>query len=376
MGIRQYISNTARYISDRIDSIRASYEGNLYIVKETGRGQNKIGKLIEQFNSGKISPEKFSGRLQDLKSAYESATRGRTESYKDRRVAGHYIGFIDDMVGFIKKNTPKIKASKDARKELAVDLLMKFLDLDSQIWSDVAIGPPSEKDVAEVARMAGELKEKLKKERLEGIVSSFFYICLGLLVGHIFVNTNITGFAILGANSSTSGRVILILFLLSSLLLLLARGATGRLEGRLRGITVKLPNLGCQLLEIEHDKRNDVFIVKFYQRSGLYGQAIRDTGVLIPTDNPAKIRYERVAEPKERAHGSTRTVELPNINDRYMGTEYDPDRKLFIINYESPSVVFPAIQRTRIPLPVEDESRIVYRDVRTGKEHGGKKTKR
>jgi len=67
------------------------------------------------------------------------------------------------------------------------------------------------------------------------------------------------------------------------------------------------------------------------------------------------------------------TIKLPHANDRFVGTDYDKERDVWIVKYESPrGMAMQAIQDTHVPLPSNNLDKIVYQDIRTGKEIGKK----
>lgn len=61
---------------------------------------------------------------------------------------------------------------------------------------------------------------------------------------------------------------------------------------------IYLPNLGCEYIGTEYDKDNDVWIVKYKQKPGMWGMALKDTGVPLPTDDPSKIKKVKVKDKK------------------------------------------------------------------------------
>jgi hypothetical protein len=58
--------------------------------------------------------------------------------------------------------------------------------------------------------------------------------------------------------------------------------------------TIKLPNLGCSYVRTRYDSERDAWVVEYEQRPGFHPQVICDTGIPLPTEDPNKIRYERV----------------------------------------------------------------------------------
>lgn len=58
--------------------------------------------------------------------------------------------------------------------------------------------------------------------------------------------------------------------------------------------TIRLPNPGCHLIGIDYDKEKDVYTIRYGTTPRMHAQVIVDTGISLPTNDPSKIRYERV----------------------------------------------------------------------------------
>ena len=151
-------------LNQTISSIRKSYEGKDYVLRQTERSYNQLGKFIDKFSQGKISPERFVSRLETTISDYQDALKDSKQRYAEVKATHSYEEFLRETIAGVKRNAVRL-TNETARNMIASKILLQYMLLRGKLDMEIT-GAQDEKEEAEQEKM---FKDFVKKEGLGGI---------------------------------------------------------------------------------------------------------------------------------------------------------------------------------------------------------------
>lgn len=323
MGIRQYVR-------EKIDAERTAYgrkRDSSYVRDKTNESIYETAGLIIELKHGQITPERFLKKIGRIRENYESAV---VPEVPYRGVSKARADNYDKFLGKLIEKASKLKDGlKDKDTKMRRVAFMPFEDDYTGFKeSDKLYSKVEAKEVRQITRQR-EYEEEMGKTHPKGVK--------GLVAGLEKEAGKLEKKAgkIWHQAVSALESVVSILFYSVSAIL----GVYLIINSKLTGFVISKST------------------------SSLVGK------IIIPVFLISLILF-MLTKRTGRERG---TITLPHLNDRYIRTKYDKERDVWVVKYKSPrGPAMMAIQDTHIPLPTDDSNKIVYEDVRTGRERGKK----